>query len=207
MTTLVLGATPDDWRRVDISENENVYFLDIDQRESSGVRFIQCDLTDSASIAQAIVKLDNKKFKTIVFDVGVWHHLFRDGKSPYINGIVNLLQDGGELYLPMMPAYSAGLLSPNSSVIVPIFDENKTNKKYEDIGKGFEAAGLTVQIGVPAVPLHGDGTSSDALVKSFVANRLEKNNFVIGINGTKKGGKKSKRKRRNKRTRKKKRKL
>jgi hypothetical protein len=207
MTTLVLGATPDDWRRVDISKNENIYFLDV--RESSGVRFVQCDLTSSESINDAIVKLDNKKFKTIVFDVGVWHHLFRDGKSPDINGIVRLLQDGGELYLPMTPVTSGVPLSKDSSVLVIKNDDVKTRERYEDVARRFRDLGLTVQIDVPVDkdPVNDDVTSSDALVKSFVANRLEKNKFVVGTKSANKGGKKSRNKRRNKRTRKKKRKL
>ena len=97
---LILGAIPEDV----YSTNTNVYFLD-KRVSSSNDRFFEKDITNKDDM-ESLLKDNAGKFATIIFDVGVWHHLFENGGSPQINIIAMLLRDGGKLYLPQTKIYT-----------------------------------------------------------------------------------------------------
>ena len=98
--TLIVGATPGDtyWEsESEILEDPNIYFLDKRDSENK-TRFISADVCKLRQIIPVSKKYENT-FKTIVVDVGTWHHFF-EGTIPVMSAIFNMLQPGGILFVP-----------------------------------------------------------------------------------------------------------
>jgi hypothetical protein len=98
--TLIVGATPGDkyWESESkILEDPNIYFLDKRASENK-TRFISADVCKLGQIIPVSKKYENT-FKTIVVDVGTWHHFF-ENTIPVMSAIFNMLQPGGILFVP-----------------------------------------------------------------------------------------------------------
>jgi len=166
---LILGALPTDFGKMPYNgeskehkisrsiRSSNVYYLNKDDANSRNnfpyvakisnaerSKYFQVNLTQRGNF----IKLHEYHdfFKTIVFDLGVWHHLFHplnneyQEASPQMDLIANLLKKGGKIYLYQTPKYKMSRFGNRLGI-----NEDKTNEYYKDIMDRFEEAGLSVE--------------------------------------------------------------
>jgi len=167
---LILGALPTDFgknyndserKKINrsIRASNNIYYLNRVEANSRNnfpyavkisnaerKRYFQVNLTQRGNFTKLHEYHDF--FKTIVFDLGVWHHLFDhelindeyQDASPQMDLIVNLLKKGGKIYLMQTPKYNFDRYGRRIDI-----NEDKTDEYYKDIMTRFEEAGLSVE--------------------------------------------------------------
>ena len=160
---LILGALPTDFGKMPFDESESeAYKMSHSIRSSNNIYFLNKDEINSRNNFPYVVKISNAErnkyfqinltqrddftkihkdnfFKTIIFDVGVWHHLF-DEASPQMDLITNLLKKGGKIYLMQTPKYKVDRYGSRIGI-----NTDKTNEYNKDIMSLFEKAGLSVE--------------------------------------------------------------
>ena len=185
---LILGALPTDFGKMPFNESEseahkisrsirssnNIYFLNKDEINSRNNfpyavkisnaernKYFQIDLTQRDDFTK--IHKDNF-FKTIIFDVGVWHHLF-DEASPQIDLITNLLKKGGKIYLMQIPKYKVDRFGTRIGI-----NADRTNEYNKGIMTLFEEAGLSVEKDV----------ISKEIEQIFKSRDLHNIKFIVG---------------------------
>jgi hypothetical protein len=150
---LILGAVPTDLEKRGLDLHNKVYFADkhppgyyndLPFKPANHPRFI---LTNISKDPSPDLRSYVKYFKTIIFDIGVWQHLFEHGGEPQIGVFKTLLQEGGKLYLIQSPIYS--IIRYTTELNKEAMDKRDKQAKFF-----FEKGGLTFEKDVSAPSIH-----------------------------------------------------
>ncbi len=185
---LIVGALPEHFPG--LSEDQNIYFLDqlspLDASQAND-RFFKADITKETDM-RILFPENERKFGTIIFDIAVWHHVYREAGYlpeiiPRIGDIAMLLKDGGKLYLPQTITWRVGLgkMTINTDAMT------KRDTKAMEL---FSAAGLTVSKDVK-----GEHFVTDLISRRFGGVDM----FIVGTKVSSKGGRRKTRRRNKKR--------
>lgn len=185
---LILGALPTDFGKMPFNESESeAHKISHSIRSSNNIYFLNKDEINSRNNFPYVVKISNAErnkyfqinltqrddftkihkdnfFKTIIFDVGVWHHLFDEG-TPQMDLITNLLKKGGKIYLMQTPKYKVDRFGSRIGI-----NDDKTNEYNKDIMSLFEKAGLSVEKDV----------ISKEIEQIFKSRDLDNIKFIVG---------------------------